>query len=127
MSRFIQNLNTFVDRYSIKQAFIAERAGIEKNKLSRIFKGSQPVTAGDMDIISNALGKDVSFFLSENFQLNTPDYKETTSIAFYMGDPDESKKVLANDIFNLLEHIDSILSINKKLNIDALEVSDYGF
>lgn len=126
MTNFIQNLKEYIDHYGIKQAFIAKRTGIEKNKLSRILNSAQPVTYEDMLSISNTLDKDLKYFVQEKLDLSTPDYKESTSIAFYTGTADESKKELANQVFDLLEHIDAILGIHKKLQKDALEVSDYG-
>lgn len=124
---FIQNLNEYIDHYGIKQSFIAKRVGIEKNKLSRILNSVQPVTYEDMHSISDALDKDIKYFLQEKLDLSTPDYKDSASIAFYMGAVDENKEKLANQVFDLLEHIDAILGVSRKLQKDALEVSDYGF
>ncbi|AEV69879.1 helix-turn-helix transcriptional regulator [Acetivibrio clariflavus] len=124
---FIQNFNEYIDHYGIKQAFIVKRTGIEKNKLSRILNSVQPVTYEDMQSLSNALDKDIKYFLQEKLDLSTPDYKDSASIAFYMGAVDENKEKLANQVFDLLEHIDAILGVRRKLQKDALEVSDYGF
>jgi len=44
-----------------------------------------------------------------------------------MGAVDENKEKLANQVFDLLEHIDAILGVRRKLQKDALEVLDYGF
>jgi len=124
---FIQNFNEYIDHYGIKQAFIVKRTGIEKNKLSRILNSVQPVTYEDMQSLSNALDKDIKYFLQEKLDLSTPDYKDSASIAFYMGAVDENKEKLANQVFDLLEHIDAILGVRRKLQKDALEVLDYGF
>lgn len=122
MTNFINNFNKYIDHYGIKQAYIAKRAGIEKNKLSRVLNGVQSVTYEDMCSLSDALDKDVKYFLQEKLDLLAPDYKESASIAFYMGAVDENKEKLANQVFDLLEHIDAILGIEKKLQKDALEV-----
>ena len=124
---FIQNFNEYIDHYGIKQAFIVKRTGIEKNKLSRILNSVQPVTYEDMQSLSSALDKDIKYFLQEKLDLSTPDYKDSASIAFYMGAVDENKEKLANQVFDLLEHIDAILGVRRKLQKDALEVLDYGF
>lgn len=126
MTIFTKNLNEYINHYGIKQSFIAKRAEIEKNKLSRILNGIQDVTYEDMLSLSNALDKDLNYFIQEKLDLSTADYKESTAIAFYMGSVDESKENLANQIFDLIEYIDAILGICKKLQKDALEVSDYG-
>lgn len=126
MADFIQNLNEYINHYGIKQTFIAKRTGIEKNKLSRILNRIQDITNEDMVSISKALDKEVSYFFQEKLELLIADYKESTSIAFYMGTADESKKELANQVFDFLEHIDAILGIRKKLQKAAYEVSEYG-
>jgi len=127
MTNFIQNLNEYINHYGIKQSFIVKRTGIEKNKLSRILNGIQDVTYEDMVSISKSLDKDLTYFVQEKLELMSTDYKDSASIAFYMGTVDESKEKLANQVFDLLEYIDAILGIRKKLKKDALEVSDYGF
>jgi len=124
---FIQNFNEYIDHYGIKQAFIVKRTGIEKNKLSRILNSVQPVTYEDMQSLSGALDKDIKYFLQEKLDLSTPDYKDSASIAFYMGAVDENKEKLANQVFDLLEHIDAILGVRRNFQKDALEVLDYGF
>lgn len=126
MANFIENLNEYINHYGIKQAFIVKRSGIEKNKLSRILNSVQDVTQEDMISISNALDKEVTYFFQPKLDLLTTDYKESTSIAFYMGTADESKQEIANKVFDLLEHVDAILGIRKKLQKDAFEVSEYG-
>lgn len=126
MTNFIQNLNEYIDHYGIKQTFIAKQTGIEKNKLSRILNSIQDITHEDMASISNALGKEIGYFFQEKIELPTTDYKESSSIAFYMGTTDENKKELANQVFDFLEHLDAILGVRKKLQKCASEVSEYG-
>ncbi|MDK2820872.1 MAG: hypothetical protein PWP31_837 [Clostridia bacterium] len=126
MGDFINNLNKYINHYGIKKSFIIKQTGIEKNKFSRLLNKKQDILYEDMYTISKVLGKDISYFMQENLDLFSTDYKDSTSIAFYMGTADESKKELANNVFDFLEHIDAILGIRKKLKKDALEVLDYG-
>ncbi|SNT11395.1 hypothetical protein SAMN05446037_104124 [Anaerovirgula multivorans] len=127
MSKFIQNLNDYIEHYNIKNSFIVKLTGIEKNKFSRLLNGKQDIQYEDMEKIANSLGKEISYFMQENLMLTQPQYEESTSIAFYMGAVDEAKKELANQIFDFLEHIDAVLGIQKKIDQDALEVLDYEF
>lgn len=126
MTRFVNNVNNYIEHYGIKQSFIFKRTGIEKNKLSRLLNNKQDILQEDMIKIADVLGKDVRYFLQDVLNLQTPDYKDSSSIAFYLGTPDENKVKLANKTFDFLEHIDAILGIRKKLQKDALEVSEYG-
>lgn len=127
MSKFIQNLSQYIEHYRIKNNFIVKLTGIEKNKFSRLLNGKQDIQYEDMEKISKCLGKEVSFFMEDNMSLTQSKYEESTSIAFYMGAVDESKKELANQIFDFLEHVDAILGIQKKIDKDSCEVLNYEF
>lgn len=126
MTIFIKNINEYISFYKIKQTFISNQTGIEKNKLSRLLTGKQDIAYKDMILISKALGKEVEYFTKEKLELKETQYKDTSSIAFYMGEPDESKIKFANKIFDFLEHIDAILGVQNKIERDSLEVLDYG-
>lgn len=126
MSNFIDNINDYINHHGIKKTFIAKRSDIEKNKLSRLLNGKQDILQEDMVKIASVLGKSIEYFMQGELNLQMPDYKDDTSIAFYMGTPDEGKRKLANQTFDFLEHIDVILGMRKKLEKDALEVYDYG-
>jgi transcriptional regulator with XRE-family HTH domain len=126
MTKFINNLNLYIDHYNIKKSFIIKCTGIEKNKFSRLLNGKQGILYEDMEAIAKVLDKEVSYFMQEHLELTAADYKETTLIGFYMGSPDEDKKELANQVFDFLEHVDAILGVRKKMEKDALEVLDYG-
>lgn len=126
MANFVQNLNKYIDHHNIKRSFVAKRAGIEKNKLSRILNNVQDITNEDMIAVAESLDKDIGYFFQADLDLSVREYKESASIAFYMGTADEGKKELANQAFDLLEHIDAIFSIRKKLERDSREASIYG-
>lgn len=127
MSKFIKNLNDYIEHYNIKNSFIVKMTGIEKNKFSRLLNGKQDIQYEDMEKISVSLGKETTYFMQENLNLTKTQYEDSTSIAFYMGAVDEEKKELANQVFDFLENIDAILGIQKKINQDILEVFDYEF
>lgn len=127
MSKFIKNLNYYIEHYNIKNSFIVKMTGIEKNKFSRLLNGKQDIQYEDMEKISVSLGKETTYFMQENLNLTKTQYEDSTSIAFYMGAVDEEKKELANQVFDFLENIDAILGIQKKINQDILEVFDYEF
>jgi len=127
MTKFMKNLNEYLTHYNIKNSFVSKITGIEKNKLSRLLNNKQGILYEDMELIAKSLGKDISYFMQENLTLKSSGYEEATSIAFYMGAVDEDKKILANEVFDFLEHVDAILGIQKKIDKNALEVVDYEF
>lgn len=125
MANFIQNVIEYMGHFKLKNNFVANLAGIEKNKLSRLLNGKQDIQYEDMEAIAKALGQEINYFMQEKLILKQPGYAESTSIAFYMGAVDEEKEQLANQIFDFLEHVDAVLGIRKKINKAALEVHDY--
>lgn len=127
MSNYVKNLNKYINHYKIKKSFIIKKTGIEKNKFSRILNNIQDIYAEDMDVIAEALGKEVSYFTQNEINLTSTDYKDEISIAFYMGSEDTDKIELANQVFDFLEHIDAILSIRKNIEKNSLKDFDYEF
>lgn len=127
MSKFIKNLNDYIEHYNIKNSFIVKMTGIEKNKFSRLLNGKQDIQYEDMEKISVSLGKETTYFMQENLNLTKTQYEDSTDIGFYMGAVDEEKKELANQIFDLLDNIDAILGIQKKIDKDSLKLVDYKF
>ena len=65
MSIFIKNYRKYLSENDIKQSYICLVTDIEKNKLSRILNGSQNITEEDMNKMSKAVGKSISYFLRE--------------------------------------------------------------
>lgn len=124
MNIFITNINNYMDHYGIKQSFISTKTGIEKNKLSRILNEKQDILQEDMSKIVMAVNKDIAYFMNDTLELITPNYKESTSIAFYMGTPTKEKEETANLIFDFLENIDAVLGVKDKIKKHSLEVQD---
>ena len=69
MTKYIENVNDYLNYMKIKKNYISFRAGIDKNKLSRILMGMQDITSSDMEKISEALGQKTHFFLAEPFHM----------------------------------------------------------
>ena len=67
MSIFIKNYRKYLSENDIKQSYICLVTDIEKNKLSRILNGSQNITEEDMNKMSKAVGKNISYFWREDF------------------------------------------------------------
>lgn len=120
MTTFIENVNKYLAHYKIKNSFLVKMTKIEKNKLSRLLTEKQNVQLEDMEAISKALSKNISYFMQETLGLQKVEYKEDAHIAFYMGEVDEKKKALANDVFDFLENVDAILGFEKKMKKKSL-------
>lgn len=118
MTKYIENVNAYLNHMKIKQTYISFKTGIDKNKLSRILKGIQDITSSDMEKISEALGQKTQFFLAEPFY--TPPVEEygVEKIVFYAGDPTEEQDEIAEKLKKLMENIDEVMSAKDRfLNI----------
>lgn len=110
MSRYIDNVNTFITERKIKQTYVSMKSGIEIRKLSRILSGVQDVNSTDMESIASALGHDATYFMDEHFVVEGLEDNVYQETAFYVGGASEAQKVLANNLIELLECADEVLS-----------------
>ena len=53
MTKFIENVNSYLSQMKIKQTYISLKSGIDTKKLSRILTGTQDVSGADMEKIAN--------------------------------------------------------------------------
>ncbi|SEM26603.1 hypothetical protein SAMN04487770_13127 [Butyrivibrio sp. ob235] len=123
MTTFINNINAYLDQMKIKQTYISKVTGIEKNKLSRILSGKQEIGESDMETLSVALGKNVAFFVSDSFCVPQISSFAPNKIAFYAGEPNERQEAIANDLVELMENVDQVLSAKSRFE-NVARISD---
>lgn len=49
MTKYIENLNLYLDARKIKQTYLSMKTGIDAKKMSRILNGVQDITGTDME------------------------------------------------------------------------------
>lgn len=118
MTKYIENVNTYLSQMKIKQTYVSMKTGIDTKKLSRILTGVQDISASDMEKIAEALGKRMEFFLSDAFVISeTIDYAPE-KISFYAGEPTKKQEQIADKLLELMENIDEVMSCRYRfLNI----------
>lgn len=94
----------------IKQTYLSMITGIDKNKISRILTGSQEESGTDMEKIARGLGKNIEFFLTDTIHIPQMETVSANKIAFYAGEPSEKQEQIANQLMELMENIDEVLS-----------------
>lgn len=114
MSKYIDNVNTYLSQMKIKQTFISLKTGIETSKLSRILTGNQEVTIVDMEKIAKSLGQKVEFFLSDDFKVPKTVNSVTTKVVFCAGEPSKEQDVFAMKLIDLIENIDEVLGAKNR-------------
>ncbi len=114
MTKFINNVNKYLSEMKIKQAYLSMITGIDKNKMSRLLTGSQEESGTDMEKIAQGLGKNVEFFLSETMIIPLVDTSAINKIAFYAGEPSGEQERIANQLMELMENIDEVLSAKSR-------------
>ena len=112
MTKYIDNVNTYLSQMKIKQTYVSMKSGIDKKKLSRILTGTQDASGTDMERIANALGERMEFSVPRIMDF------EPEKIAFYAGETTEKQEEVANKLLQLMENIDEVMSAkNRFLNI----------
>ena len=114
MTKFINNVNKYLSEMKIKQAYLSMITGIDKNKMSRLLTGSQEESGTDMEKIARGLGKNVEFFLADTMIIPRVDTSAVNKIAFYAGEPSEKQEQIANQLMELMENIDEVLSAKSR-------------
>ena len=114
MTKYIENVNTYLSKMKIKQTYISMKTGIDVKKLSRILNGNQDISGTDMEKIAKALGHKPEFFLGDEFSVPQIKTFMPEKIAFYVGNPTEQQEVIAEKLVKLMENIDEIMSVKSR-------------
>ncbi len=114
MTKFISNVNKYLSEMKIKQTYLSMVTGIDKNKMSRLLTGTQDESGKDMEIIARGLGKNVEFFLANDISISRVDGFTTNKIAFYAGEPSHKQEVIADQLMELMENIDEVISAKSR-------------
>ena len=121
MTKFINNVNTYLSEMKIKQAYLSMITGIDRNKMSRILTGVQEESGTDMEKIARGLGKNIEFFLTDKINIPQAGAASTNKIAFYAGEPSEKQERIANRLIELMENIDEVVSAKSRFEYMARE------
>lgn len=113
MTKYIENVNTYLNYMKIKQTYISFKTGIDKNKLLRILKGIQDINSSDMEKIAESLGQKTQFFLSEPFQISSMEEDYAEKIGYYEGDLMEEQDGIVGKLKKLMDNIDEVMSAKK--------------
>lgn len=114
MTKFINNVNKYLSEMKIKQTYLSMITGLDKNKISRILTGAQEESGTDMEKIARGLGKTVEFFLADTIYIPQMGTVSANKIAFYAGEPSEKQEQIANQLMELMENIDEVLSAKSR-------------
>lgn len=114
MTTFINNVNQYLSEMKIKQSYLSMITGIDKNKISRLLTGVQDESGADMEKIAHALGKNIEFFLADSIEIPQINEFALNKIAFYAGEPSKKQEQIANQLMELMENIDEVLSAKSR-------------
>ena len=118
MTKFVENLNTYLSQMKIKQTYLSLKSGIDPKKLSRILTGVQDISGADMEKIAEVLGKSLEYFFGDSMEIPQIEDFAPEKIAFYAGEPTEQQEETAEKLLKLLENIDEVMSAKYRfLNI----------
>lgn len=109
MSKYIDNVNTYLNETKIKKSYVSLMTEIDPSKLTRLLSKSQEIVATDMEKIATAFGKNVEFFMAEDFENLIKKERMKTEVAFYAGNPGEEQERFASKLIELVDNIDHIL------------------
>ena len=114
MTKFISNVNKYLSEMKIKQTYLSMITGIDKNKMSRLLTGSQEESGTDIEKIAYGLGKSIEFFLGDSIIIPQVGNFSMNKIAFYAGEPSYKQEQVANQLMELMENIDEVMSAKSR-------------
>ena len=114
MTKYIKNVNAYLSQMKIKQNFLSLKAGIDVKKLSRLLTGAQDINSTDMEKIADALGKNIEFFLTEDFPDNDFSVRPEMEVVFYAGEPTGKQEEFAMELIELIENADQVLGAKSR-------------
>lgn len=114
MTKFMSNVNKYLSEMKIKQTYLSMNTGIDKNKMSRLLTGAQEENGTDMEKIARGLGKSVEFFLADTISIPQIGGFKNKKIAFYAGEPSAQQEKIAEQLMELMENIDEVLSAKSR-------------
>ena len=106
----------------IKQTYLSMITGMDKKKLSRLLTGVQEESGSDMETIACGLGKNIEFFLSDTMLIPKVEDFSMGKIAFYAGEPSLKQEQMAEQLIELMENIDEVMSARSRFMNIAREV-----
>ncbi len=115
MSRFVDNYNAYISAKKIKKKYIGMVSGFDSSKLSRILKNDQSVTESEMNTLAEAVGKDIMFFLNQEFTLEE-ERQEQIPALLYAGNLDQKQIDFSKTLIDLLGNVDEILSAETRFH-----------
>ena len=115
MTKFMSNLNKYLSMMKINQTYLSTLTGIDKNQLFHLLTGIQEENGTDMEKLSEALGKNPEFFLSDPF--NIPNLSDFSSnrLVLYTGKLSKKQEKMATELMELMENVDEVLSAKSRL------------
>ena len=121
MTKFIENVNKYLTEMKIKQTYLSMITGIDKNKISRILTGAQVESGIDMEKIAHGLGKSVEYFLMDAIHIQQLGVASMNKVAFDAREPSEKQERIANQLIELMENIDEVVSAKSRFEHIARE------
>ena len=121
MTKFIENVNKYLTEVKIKQTYLSMITGIDKNKISRILTGAQVESGIDMEKIAHGLGKSVEYFLMDAIHIPQLGVASANKVAFDAREPSEKQERIANQLIELMENIDEVVSAKSRFEHIARE------
>ena len=121
MTRFIKNLNKYMLEMKIKQTYLSMISGIDKDKLFRLLTGQQEESGTDMEKIAGSLGKNAEFFLTDSCNVPQIGCFSKNKMVFYAEGMTGKKEKNTEQIMELIENIDEVLSAKSRFDQIAEE------
>ena len=110
MSKFIENVNKYLEIRNIRQTYVSLMTGWGKSKVSKILSGKIELKESEAEILANALGYDMSYFLNGS-AVQYKELGENGQLAFFAGNLEDADKRIADKLVEMFRFYDALTMI----------------
>ncbi|MBE5860016.1 MAG: helix-turn-helix transcriptional regulator [Butyrivibrio sp.] len=110
MNKYIDNINAFLGERKIKQKYVSLVTGWTASKVSRILSGESGISDADKNVLAEALGYDVEFFMGDpqNMKLEP---SSNSQLSFFAGSLSSEDMKVAESLVDMFRFYDSIVNL----------------
>lgn len=110
MSKFIENVKTYLNTRNIRQTYVSLMTGWDKSRVSKVLNGTIELKESEAEFLAKALGHDMTYFLANSVE----QYRESEDngqLAFFAGTLKEEDKKIADKLVEMFRFYDALTMI----------------
>lgn len=111
MGSYLENVKLYLKERDIKNTYIELMTGWDKSKISRLLNENNNLKYEDMEVLAEALGHDVVFFMGKPEDMAVKPLMRG-QIAFFAGELNEDERKDVNELIDMFRFYDALTALD---------------